>query len=358
MAFLTARNVRIAGVSAAVPTHVEDVRSLTHLFSADESEKFIAATGVVSRHVSKALLNSDLCTAAAEKMLTDLGWAKDTVDGLVVVTQSPDFYRPSNAPLVQARLGLSKECAAQSISFGCSGWIYGMQAAVGMINGGLKRVLLCCGEGNQAYCPEDKSTYPLFGSAGTCTALEYDKSAPEIKMHLGSDGTGWKAIHAPDGGFRNPPTSESCIVKEYSGGIRRTRLNAWLDGMDVFTFGITEPPKSIKSLCEHFAIDVNDIDYLLLHQANMFLNAKIAKKVKIPAEKCPHNIEEFGNTSSATLPLLLVTRLKDSLAAGNVKMLGCAFGVGLSWGSIYMETNMPIISDLIQVEDSYAQIYT
>lgn len=358
MAFLTAKNVRIAGVSAAVPSRTEAVRSLTNLFSAEEAEKFIASTGVVSRHVSDKLLNSDLCVAAADKLISDLGWVKESIDGLVVVTQSPDFYRPSNAPLVQARLGLSTECAAQSISFGCSGWLYGLQAAVGMINGGFKRVLLCCGEGNQAYCREDKSTYPLFGSAGTCTALEYDESAPEVKMHLASDGNGWKAIYAPDGGFRNPPNAKSCIICEYDEGVRRSRLNAWLDGMDVFAFGISQPPKSIKALCQHFSINVCDVDALLLHQANLFLNAKIAKKVGMPLDKCPHNIEEFGNSSSATIPLLLVTRLRDQLETQRLRMIGCAFGVGLSWGSVYFETHNPVVSDLVLVEDSYAANYS
>ena len=357
MAFLAAKNVRIVGVSAAVPSRVEAVESLSNLFTAEEAEKFSASTGVVSRHVSDKLLNSDLCVAAAEKLISDLGWSKETIDGLVVVTQSPDFYRPSNAPLVQARLGLPTECAAQSISFGCSGWIYGLQAATGMIGGGFKRVLLCCGEGNQAYCREDKSTYPLFGSAGTCTALEYDETAPEIKMHLASDGNGWKAIYAPDGGFRNPPTAESCVVREYDGGIRRTRLNAWLDGMDVFTFGISRPPQSIKALCGHYALDIESIDYLLLHQANLFLNARVAKKVGVPIEKCPHNIEEFGNSSSATIPLLLVTRLRAHMGSGPLRMIGCAFGVGLSWGSVYFETDKPVVSDLVLVEDSYAAVY-
>ena len=359
MAYLTAKGVRIAGISAAVPKYVENIKALTNLFTTEEeAEKFSASTGAFSRHVSKKLLNSDLCTAAAEKMIHDLGWTIESVEGLVVVTQSPDFYRPSNAPLVQARLGLPSECAAQSVSFGCSGWLYGLQAAVGMIGGGMKRVLLCCGEGNQAYCTEDKSTYPLFGSAGTCTALEYDEAAPEMCLHLATDGNGWRAIHAPDGGFRNPPTAESCIVKEYEGGIRRTRLNAWLDGMDVFTFGITRPPRSIKSLCEHFSIDIASIDCLLLHQANLFLNAKIAKKVGVPPEKCPHNIEEFGNTSSATIPLLMVTRLRERLMAGRFRAIGCAFGVGLSWGSVYFETNKPVVSDLVLVEDSYAAVYS
>lgn len=357
MAFLTVRGVRIAGVSAAVPSRVEEVRSLTNLFTPEEAEKFIATTGVERRHISRTLLSSDLCTAAAERAIADHGWEKSSIDGLVVVTQCPDYSRPSNATLIQHRLGLDKECAALCISFGCSGWVYGMQVASGMITSGLKRVLLCCGEGNQAYYPEDKSAYPLFGSAGTCTVLEASTAAEPFLWHLGTDGSGWNAIYCPDGGYRNPCGRESYEVHEFEGGIKRTRMNTAMDGMSVFSFGISQPPKSIKALCEHFSIDTGDIDRLLLHQANLFLNAKIAKKVGVPPEKCPHNIEEFGNSSSATIPLLMVTRLKDELEAGEMKLLGCAFGVGLSWGSIYFKTDKPVVSDLSLVEDSYAAVF-
>lgn len=357
MAFLTINGVRVAGVSAAVPSHVEPVRLLHNLFTKEEVEKFIAATGVESRHTSTKLLSSDLCTAAADKMISDLGWKKSSIDGLIVVTQCPDYTRPSNATLIQYRLGLSKECAAYCITFGCSGWIYGMQAAAALVSLGLKRVLLCCGEGIQAYCPEDKSTYPLFGSAGTCTALEADANARPIHFHLATDGGGWKAIHCPDGGYRNPCSADSYKIQELDGGIRRTRMNTALDGMDVFTFGISQPPKSIKALCEHFGIDMSTIDYLLLHQANLFLNEKIMKKVGMPAEKCPHNIEEFGNSSSGTLPLLMVTRLKDAMCSKRLDMIGCAFGVGLSWGSVAFSTDSPIVSDLVFVEDDYAAVF-
>ena len=281
MAFLTASNVRIAGIAGAVPASVEDNRSIP-IFTPEEAEKFIASTGVVSRHISKKLLSSDLCVAAAERMIADLGWQKETIEGLVVVTQTPDYHRPSNATLVQDRLGLSKECAALCVSFGCSGWVYGLQVASGMVMSGLKRVLLCCGEGIQAYSPQDKSTYPLFGSAGTCTALEFDNAAADIKFHLATDGSGWEAIYIPDGGYRNPCNAESSILGEFEGGIRRTRTNVALDGMSVFSFGISKPPKSIKALCDHFALSVDGIDYLLLHQANLFLNAKVAKKVGVP----------------------------------------------------------------------------
>lgn len=357
MAFLCAKNVRIAGVSAAVPSRVETVKSLTRLFTEEEAEKFVSSTGVVERHISTELLSSDLCTAAAERMIADLGWDKNSVDGLVVVTQSPDYFRPSNATLIQNRLGLSKECAAECISFGCSGWVYGLQTAAGMIAMGAKRVLLCCGEGIQAYHPLDKSTYPLFGSAGTCTALEFDESAAPIRFHFGTDGSGWKAIIMPDGGCRNPCNKHSWDIQEYEGGIKRTRMNTALEGMDVFTFGISQPPRSIKSLCQHFQIDITRIDYLLLHQANLFLNGKIAKKVGVPLAKCPHNIEEFGNSSSGTLPLLMVTRMKEQLQQCSLRMIGCAFGVGLSWGSVAFETDKPVVSNLVLVEDSYADVH-
>ena len=133
-------------------------------------------------------------------------------------------------------------------------------------------------------------------------------------------------------------------------------MHVALNGMDVFSFGISRPPKSIKALSEHFVFDLQKIDFLLLHQANKMLNEKIAKKVGIPESKVPHNIEEFGNSSSATLPLLMVTRLAEELKTKRLNCIGCAFGVGLSWGSVYFETNKPVVSDLVFVEDSYAAI--
>lgn len=356
MAFLNIKNVKISGVAAAVPRRVELVRDLS-IFTYEEAEKFSQTTGVVSRHVSDTLLSSDLCTASAEKMIEDLGWEKESIDGLVVVTQSPDYHRPSNATLMQHRLGLSRECAAMCISFGCSGWVYGLSVASGLINSGCKRVLLCCGEGVQAYCKYDKSTYPLFGSAGTCTALEQDDDESQILFHLATDGSGWNAINIPDGGYRNPYSDVSSVVRDFDGGIRRARTNVALNGMDVFSFGISRPPKSINALVEKFAIDLADLDYLLLHQANMMLNAKIAKKVSVPDSKVPHNIEEFGNSSSATLPLLMVTRLSEELQSRRLKCLGCAFGVGLSWGSVAFETNKLKVSKLVEVEDDYASVY-
>ena len=353
MAFLSVGNSIIRGISAAVPRATESVAGLS-IFSNEEAQKFTEATGVVCRHISDRLVSSDLCCAAAEKIIADLGWEKSTIDGLVVVTQCPDYIKPANSTIVQHRLGLSKECVAVSLTFGCSGWVYGCQTVGGLINSGCKRVLLCTGEGMQAYYSGDKSTYPLFGAAATCTAFEYDESAAPMEFHLACDGSEWHAIHIPHGGFRHPATAESFVPVANDQGIVSTPMHTHLNGMDVFMFGITQPPKSIKALCEHFDLNYADKDYLLLHQANLFLNEKIVKKLKIDSAKVPHNIEDFGNTSSSSVPLLMVSRLADELRRRPLDLIACAFGIGLSWGSVHFKTNKLTVSDIVLVEDSYA----
>lgn len=353
MAFLSVRNTKISGMAAAVPEHVERIDALP-IFKGDEARKFTEATGVVSRHVSEKLISSDLCVAAASRLIADLGWAKESIDGLVVVTQCPDYIKPANSTIVQHRLGLSKECVCVSLTFGCSGWVYGFQAAGGLVNGGCRRVLVCCGEGMQAYYRGDASTYPLFGAAGTCTAFEYDESASPVDFHLASDGSQWQAIYVPEGGFRHLPDANSREPYRDEAGLWRTRMSTHLNGMDVFMFGITEPVRSIKALCERFSIDCVDRDYVLLHQANMLLNGKIVRKLKLPDEKVPHNIEDFGNTSSSSIPLLMVTRLKEQLQSRPLDMIGCAFGIGLSWASLHFKTNRPVVSELVLVEDDDA----
>ena len=354
MAFLTAKNIRIAGLSAAVPRRIEEIAALTSLFSQDAMSKFTESTGVRQRHVSDVLISSDLCVGAANQLLSDIRWDRSSVDGLVVVTQCPDYIKPANSTIVQNRLGLPKDCVCISLTFGCSGWVYGFSVVAGLLNCGCKRVLLCCGEGMQAYYKGDASTYPLFGAAGTCTAFEYDDRASPVEFHMASDGSQWKAIYMPDGGFRNLPNAESFSPYQDEGGIWHVKMSTHLSGMDVFMFGITEPVKSIKRLCQHFGIDYADTDYILLHQANRFLNGKIAKKLQLPEEKCPHNIEDFGNTSSSSIPLLMATRLKDDLAARPLDFVACAFGIGLSWGSVHFKTDRIVVSDLVLMEDSDA----
>jgi 3-oxoacyl-[acyl-carrier-protein] synthase-3 len=349
MAFLKINNVRIAGISACVPKEVEENLTLSLFDSKDEAEKFITTTGIERRHISMKYLTSDLCFHAAEKLMNDLGWQKEDIDSLVFVTQGPDYILPATSCILQDRLGLSEECYTLDISLGCSGWVYALSVAANLLSSGMmKKALFLCGDTSHATSREDKSAYPLFGEAGTVTALEFSKEAENLRFHFATDGSGYEAIIVPDGGFRNPFSADSLKVVEIEPGIKRSRMNTILNGMDVFAFGISKAPQTIKKLAEQFAIDLESIDYFVFHQANRFMNEKIRKKLKLPEEKVPCSLKDFGNTSSASIPLT-ISMLKN-INVGGGKFIACGFGVGLSWGSVYFELDKNfVISNLMEI---------
>lgn len=214
----------------------------------------------------------------------------------------------------------------------------------------MKKGLLLAGDTISKICnTDDKSTFPLFGDAGSATALEYCADDTGMKFVFNTDGKGGDAIIVRDGGFRNPTSSESMEIEDRGDGIKRTRLDLELDGMDVFSFGITKAPKSVKQLCDHFNINIEDIDVYSFHQANLMMNEMIRKKLKLPEVKVPYCMNEFGNTSSASIPLVLVTRDREGLRNTTQKHIACGFGVGLSWGSVYFETDKIVVPDLIEI---------
>lgn len=196
---------------------------------------------------------------------------------------------------------------------------------------------------------DDKSSYPLFGDTGAATALEYDESASAMLFSMNSDGEGFEDIIIKDGGFRNVTTLESFNPESLGEGIILNRLQLDLNGMNVFSFGITKAPKSIKNLCSQFGIDIESIDIFSFHQANMMMNEMIRKKVKLPATKVPYSMDEFGNTSSASIPLTLVSRERQRLQNSDLKHIACGFGVGLSWGSVAFETNKIVVPEIIEL---------
>lgn len=348
MAYLKVDNVRIAGLSAGVPKCVEE-NMLTYA-KWGGYENFVSTTGVERRRISSHnVCTSDLCVAAAERLIADLLWDKGNIDAVILVTQTPDYYLPATACIIQDRLGLPKTCYALDISLGCSGWVYGFSSLSSLMQGGgIKKALLMTGD-TMTSSREDKSAYPLFGEAGTVTAMEYDTTASPILFNMHTDGSGAEVIIIPDGGYRNPVTPESFVMEEDEDGIVRNRLNCKMDGMSVFSFGITKVPKSVNELIEHFGLDKDSIDLFSFHQANKFMNEKIRKKLKLPEEKVPYSIKDFGNTSSASIPLTLVTQCADQLRHQKVKHISCGFGVGLSWGTAYFETDNIVISDLVEI---------
>lgn len=358
MAFIDIKDVRIAGMAAGVPRNVRSNLhpTLEDNVSSDYSpEDFVATTGVIERRVSKTLCTSDLCYAAAEKLIEELGWDKNDIEGILFVSQTPDYILPATACILQDRLGLSKECYATDMSIGCSGWLYGLSSLAALVaNGGIKKALLMVGDA-KARINSGKGN-PLFGSAGTVTALEFKEGCEGLKFHLGTDGSGFDAIITPDGGSRNQFTEKSLEKYEYD-GLMLNRLQARMKGMDVFAFGISTAPKSIKKLSEHFGIDYQNADYFVFHQANMKMNDVIVKKLKLDPCKVPNSLHYFGNTNGASIPMTIVTQLQKQLA-NPLKLICCGFGVGLSWGSLYFETDCDIvIPDLVELDDSATSPY-
>ena len=350
MAFLEFKNVRIAGIAAGVP---KNILSNLHPDSTDgisseySPEDFVKTTGVLERHVSDTLCTSDLCYQAAEKLISDLKWDKKEIEALIFVSQTADYILPCTSCILQERLGLSKECYATDGTLGCSGWVYGLSQVLSLLaNGTIKKALLLCGDAKKrAVGPRD----PLFGHAGTATAVEYQEGASGFQFHFGTDGSGYDAIITPDGGSRNQVSPKSFELEEIEGK-QMHRMQTRMKGMDVFSFGISVPPKSIKKLGEHYGFDYSESDYLILHQANMKMNNMIAKKLKFPPEKVPSCMLHFGNTSSASIPLTIVTELREKCKS-TTKFLCCGFGVGLSWGTVAFEAKDMVISELVEVEE-------
>ena len=348
MGFLKVNNVKISGIVSAVPGNIVKNRELDLFVNEQEAEKFISVTGIAEkRHVSPNQCTSDLCYSAAEELIKKLNWNKEDIEVLVMVTQTPDYVVPNTSIILQDRLGLPKSCVCFDVPLGCSGYVYGLSIISQFLqNGGFKKGLLLVGDTLSKQCSTlDKSTYPLFGDAGCATALEYNEGS-EMLYNLWSDGSGYSSIIVPDGGYRNPLTEKSLLQEADAEGNTRSRINTYMNGTEVFSFGISEVPKEIKKFVAHFDLDMSKIDFTFFHQANKFMNEMIRKKVGLTKEQVPYSLDRFGNTSSATVPVTIAT-LGDSIK--NTEVLMCGFGVGLSIGILKTRIEEDFVNILLEV---------
>lgn len=349
MASIKIKNIKVSGISAAVPKEIVENENST-VFPAEDVKKFVNTTAVARFRVGPEC-TSDLCYAAAEKLIADLGWDKSEIEMLVFISQTPDYILPNTAPILQDRLRLPKSCIAFDMTLGCSGYIFGLSTVASYMAGGtIKKALFLCGDTpSKTVNKKDKTTAMLFGDAGTATALEYVKGEEGLSFCLGSDGSGYKAIIIPDGGYRNPINSNSLTENTLEEGVVRNNCNLFLDGMDVFSFGITQAPASVKETLAAFNETPDHINYFVFHQANMMMNEMIRKKLKLTKEQVPYSLENYGNTSSASIPVTMITEIREQLTTGKNRMLLCGFGVGLSWGSCILSTENLVIPELIEI---------
>ncbi len=350
MSFLTISNVKVVGLSACVPPDVEENITLPVFTDRAEAEKVIASTGIArKRVVRKGTTASDLSVPAITKLLDSLGWSKDTVDCLIFVSQTRDYVAPITSAILQGKLGLRNDCYCIDMPLGCSGWIYGMSNIASILShGDLKRGILVCSETNSTNRSSlDKTVKPLFADAATVTALEYSEDAEPMRFEFGVDGKGYKAVCAEYGGSRNPVTLESLEMKEVEPGIWRRGIDMVVNGMDVFSFAIKVPPSSLINLIRHYGINVDEMDYLWLHQSNHYIDDRIRKKLKMPVEKVPYCLEDYGNTNCASIPLAMVVCAAEELKSSRKQNLACGFGVGLAWGSMQFTTDHLLAVELM-----------
>lgn len=352
MALQEIHHVRLAGISAAVPKRIVETRDWPTFASAEECEKYIATVGIerLRRHAGD-MTCSDLCRHAAEQLMAKLQWDPASIDLLVYVSVARDYVQPATSCILHGKLGLKQACSCFDIPHGCSGWVYGMAVVAGMMqSGAFKRALILAGDAEpMGEAHPTRSDLPMFGDAGTATALEYDELAEQMVIETQTDGTGYEAIIRREGGDRKPVEASSLLYATDAYGRTHRGIDKEMDGAAVFIFGISQIPKAIKKMLADTGRRVEDIDYFCFHQANLMMNEQIRRKCAIPAEKCPYSLRDFGNNSPASIPLTMVTQIRDQLAsAPDKRVVACGFGVGLSWGVISLSMQHPVILPLLE----------
>jgi 3-oxoacyl-[acyl-carrier-protein] synthase-3 len=325
----------IRGIAYYLPEQVLTNERLASEYPGWSAQKIEEKTGIQERHIaSEKECASDLATAAVLKLFESGICAPAEIDYLLLCTQSPDYFLPTTACLVQERLGLSTNCGAADFNLGCSGFVYGLGMAKGLIGTGqAANVLLITAETYSKHIhPGDKSVRTIFGDGATATVLQavrsdHDRVGPFV---YGTDGRGARNLIVPTGGLRMPYAANAEIIEDGSGN-KRTINNLYMNGAKIFNFTLRVIPEAISTLLARAGKRMEDVDLFLFHQANRYMLDHLRRKLNIQDEKLPIMMAHCGNTVSSTIPILL----KDLEMAGRLKKGQClmllGFGVGYSW---------------------------
>ena len=354
MPYFHSSGIGIAGMACAVPDNYVTVESFVPVFGEEVTSKFTNATGIKAMY--KALPDQtagDLAYAAAENLFSHMDVDREKIGGLVFVTQSPDYRRPATACVLQHRLGLSEDCAAMDIGLGCSGFVYGLQTAMSLMQqSDMEYCLLLLGEtASKLVHPLDKSIVMMYGDAGAAILLKRDPHGTCTTL-LKSDGSRFKAIILPAGGFRdmNPPADRFMC----NDGIERSLYDIYMEGTSVFSFSITDVPKSIREYLDHTQTSAEDYDLFVFHQANQFIIKQLSKRLKLPKEKVPISLDRYGNSGGISIPLTLCDRFGE-VDEGIKKVFMAGFGIGLSWGVSNITLDTAQIFPIVKTKDWYKE---
>jgi 3-oxoacyl-[acyl-carrier-protein] synthase-3 len=322
----TIEGVRIAGVATCTPPRVVDNLDAALGFDAEEVRKVVAMAGIRARRVvDEGVTAADLCCEAAEDLLDRLQWDRDSISGLIFVTQSPDYFLPSTSCMLHQWLGLGDGCAAFDVGLGCSGYPYGLYLAAAMLKaGGHGRILMLHGETPSRFVsPDDQATTLLFGDAGSATAIE---AAAGRRAHfcLHSDGSGHAGLIIRGGAFRDREPADP----------RDLRLR--MDGPGIFNFTIKRVPPLIAEALEVAGLSVEQVDSYLFHQSNRFMMKHLIKKAALPEARVPMTLDDMGNCGGPSVAVTM-TRALPATRERDWTLMLLGYGVGLSWGAAVVE---------------------
>ncbi|HLN95914.1 MAG TPA: ketoacyl-ACP synthase III [Flavobacterium sp.] len=347
------KDIRVAGVSVAVPSKRYGVENYHDAFGADVVAKFTEMTGVAS-----------VCRAVPEQTASDLGYeaahnlfSKSDIDPseigmLVFVSQKPDYRSPSTAFLLHKRLGLPASCSCFDINLACSGFVYGLQTTLSMLRASdaKKALLITADTSIKTLAPEDRTMVMLFGDSGSAVVLEKQAGAPPISIGMRSDGSRFKSIITPSGAYRNVESPTERV--EWSDGIKRSDFDTHMKGMEVFGFSIKDVPQLLQDFLTETQTQPDTYDYFTLHQANMYILKQISRKLKLPFDKIPVSLDRFGNNSSNSVPLVLADHF-GTQSGRSIRTLMAGFGAGLSWACADVTIDTDVILPL-HVTDAFA----
>lgn len=352
---------KISGIVSCVPAksiNIEDEVDRLYGGNMRQVEAIKKSIGLMKRHVVEdATTTADLCEAAANKLISGMGLDRDSIDALILVTQTPDYFQPATAAYLHGRLDLTQNCAAFDVNQGCSGYVYGLWLAYMMVETGCNNVLVLAGDTiSKIVNPADSNVAPMFGDAGTATLVNRSEMEESSFFTLHTDGKNFDTIIQPKGAFRNPSNKQISNEKVFQTSEKRSLSNLYMDGTAVFVFAIKQEPIAIAEMLALSKNTPDDIDYIIFHQANKYIISNIARRLNFPIEKTPLSTTgTYGNQSSASIPCTINDSINAEVSSKKLKLIFSGFGVGLSWATCQVSLDKIYCPDVIIFKEENAK---
>ncbi|MFB9845306.1 3-oxoacyl-ACP synthase III family protein [Mucilaginibacter ginsenosidivorans] len=334
------KKARIKYIAYYLPEKVLSNDDLSAEFPEWSAEKIITKTGIGERHIAAPdEFTSDMAVKAAQKLFDEYGVSKSDIDYILLCTQSPDYQLPTTACIVQDRLGISATAGALDFNLGCSGYVYGLSLAKGLIAANIaKNILLITSETYSKYIHEkDRGNRTIFGDAAAATLISDEGDGLEIEEFvLGTDGRGADNLIVKNSGSKYKTELSRESAADFDG--ERNDNYLYMDGSEIFNFTIESVPGLVNQTLEKNKLSFDNVDLFVFHQANKYMLNHLRKKIGIAEEKFLYHIENCGNTVSSTIPIVLKEAFVQNKIQKNMQILLAGFGVGYSWGGVILKS--------------------